>query len=331
MNDRLLPALRPAPPAPALERGLGAPPATPPRRSRRRRASHTRATGARSRMVRSPGREGDPGHASDRRGVFGCRGRPRISPGHDRRAPPRSPPRTALRTTPTRATPAPSRRPVRDPPRARHRPMRSPAPLDSSPSRAWSSRSTRYARRRRDRALLLLGFAAALRRSELVALESRTRLRPARGLLVTIRASKTDQEQEGTEVAVPYARAGDNDARSARSRPTSRLPHPSRTGVPADAPRRHPHRPAALRPVRRADRQTRASGAGVPPACSPATRSGPGTPPRPRPPASRSARSPTSPATTTCPSCAATSAPRPRLTTSARCCRHEAALPCELH
>jgi integrase len=31
---------------------------------------------------------------------------------------------------------------------------------------------------------------------------------PARGLLVTIRKSKTDQEREGARVAVPYARAG---------------------------------------------------------------------------------------------------------------------------
>jgi integrase len=61
----------------------------------------------------------------------------------------------------------------------------------------------------RDRALLL-GFAAALRRSELVALnvedlESDT----ARGLKLTIRKSKTDQQQTGAQVAVPSARETD--------------------------------------------------------------------------------------------------------------------------
>lgn len=58
----------------------------------------------------------------------------------------------------------------------------------------------------RDRALLLLGFAAALRRSELVALDtSDLEFDAANGLLLTIRKSKTDQEQQGAKVAVPYA------------------------------------------------------------------------------------------------------------------------------
>ena len=58
---------------------------------------------------------------------------------------------------------------------------------------------------RRDRALLLLGFAAALRRSELVALRVEDlQFDLAKGLLVTITASKTDQEGKGALVAVPY-------------------------------------------------------------------------------------------------------------------------------
>jgi site-specific recombinase XerD len=62
----------------------------------------------------------------------------------------------------------------------------------------------------RDRALLLLGFAAALRRSELVALDVEDlHFDAARGLLVTVRRSKADQEQEGAEVAVPYAQDPD--------------------------------------------------------------------------------------------------------------------------
>ena len=54
----------------------------------------------------------------------------------------------------------------------------------------------------RDRALILLGFAGALRRSELVALDASDLMRTENGLLVTIRRSKTDQEAEGTTIAI---------------------------------------------------------------------------------------------------------------------------------
>lgn len=55
----------------------------------------------------------------------------------------------------------------------------------------------------RDRALLLLGFAAARRRSELVALHiSDVEWRP-KGILLHIRRSKSDQEGKGTLVPVP--------------------------------------------------------------------------------------------------------------------------------
>ena len=56
---------------------------------------------------------------------------------------------------------------------------------------------------KRDRALLLLGFAAALRRSEIVALQVSDLERASEGLLVHIRRSKTDQEGAGHVVAVP--------------------------------------------------------------------------------------------------------------------------------
>jgi site-specific recombinase XerD len=51
----------------------------------------------------------------------------------------------------------------------------------------------------RDRALLLLGFAGAFRRSELVALDVADITESKTGLLVTIRRSKTDQEGEGVK------------------------------------------------------------------------------------------------------------------------------------
>ena len=56
---------------------------------------------------------------------------------------------------------------------------------------------------KRDRALLLLGFAAALRRSELVALDVANIERLPEGILVRIGRSKTDQEGAGQVIAVP--------------------------------------------------------------------------------------------------------------------------------
>jgi integrase len=56
---------------------------------------------------------------------------------------------------------------------------------------------------KRDRALLALGFAGAFRRSELVALEVADLAETPDGLRVTIRRSKTDQEGQGAEVAIP--------------------------------------------------------------------------------------------------------------------------------
>ena len=56
---------------------------------------------------------------------------------------------------------------------------------------------------KRDRALLLIGFSAALRRSELVGLEVQHLERTADGFFVHIARSKTDQEGAGHIVAVP--------------------------------------------------------------------------------------------------------------------------------
>ncbi len=56
----------------------------------------------------------------------------------------------------------------------------------------------------RDRALLLVGFAAALRRSELVGLDVADVEERHEGLAVTIRRSKTDQDGAGGQIGVPY-------------------------------------------------------------------------------------------------------------------------------
>ena len=55
----------------------------------------------------------------------------------------------------------------------------------------------------RDRALLLLGFAGAFRRSELVGLDVADLRFVAGGVEVTVRRSKTDQEGEGTTKGIP--------------------------------------------------------------------------------------------------------------------------------
>jgi len=58
----------------------------------------------------------------------------------------------------------------------------------------------------RDRALLLLGFAGAFRRSELVSLDVADLAFGERGMTVTLRRSKGDQEGEGLKKGIPFGR-----------------------------------------------------------------------------------------------------------------------------
>jgi integrase len=58
----------------------------------------------------------------------------------------------------------------------------------------------------RDQALLLIGFAGAFRRSEIVALDIEDLEFIDQGLLITLRRSKTDQEGSGRQVPIPFAR-----------------------------------------------------------------------------------------------------------------------------
>jgi integrase len=57
----------------------------------------------------------------------------------------------------------------------------------------------------RDRAMLLLGFAGAFRRSELVGLDVRDLAFCPEGLRATLRRSKTDQEGSGRTVGIPLS------------------------------------------------------------------------------------------------------------------------------
>lgn len=56
----------------------------------------------------------------------------------------------------------------------------------------------------RDRALVLLGFAGAFRRSELVGLDIADCAFGKDGLTVTLRRSKTDQDGAGRKIGIPY-------------------------------------------------------------------------------------------------------------------------------
>lgn len=61
----------------------------------------------------------------------------------------------------------------------------------------------------RDRAFLLLGFAGAFRRSELVDLDVIDIVVNPDGVIATIRRSKTDQEGASQKVGIPYGRRPD--------------------------------------------------------------------------------------------------------------------------
>ena len=62
---------------------------------------------------------------------------------------------------------------------------------------------------KRDRALFLMGFAGALRRSELVALDVEHITWTRAGMKSLIERSKTDAEGEGTEIAIPRGQANE--------------------------------------------------------------------------------------------------------------------------
>jgi integrase len=58
----------------------------------------------------------------------------------------------------------------------------------------------------RDRALLLIGFAGGLRRSELVAINLIDLERVREGIILTIRRSKIDQDGMGRKIGIPFGR-----------------------------------------------------------------------------------------------------------------------------
>jgi hypothetical protein len=153
----------------------------------------------------------------------------------------------------------------------------------------------------RDAAIILLGFASAMRRSELAALTLADVARKPGGVLLAIRRSKTDQYGEGQVVAVVHGQRAPP-TRSPPSTPGSPTAdaNPARCSpastAPASTPTRSPATPspACCTPVPRPP--------GSPPSGSPPTPCAPDTPPPPPWPASPSSASPPRPDTATSPS-----------------------------
>jgi integrase len=58
----------------------------------------------------------------------------------------------------------------------------------------------------RDRALLIIWFRQSLSRSELVNLDVEDIAKTRDGIILTLRWSKTDQQGQGTQLAVPKGR-----------------------------------------------------------------------------------------------------------------------------
>ena len=77
-------------------------------------------------------------------------------------------------------------------------------PLVAAALRSVLEQLSHDARGRRDRLILLIGWGAALRRSEIVALDVGDCDVRAEGLAVTVRRGKTDQTGRGRLVGIPY-------------------------------------------------------------------------------------------------------------------------------
>jgi integrase len=93
--------------------------------------------------------------------------------------------------------------------RTRGRPARKAAALSLVQLRQLVATCDQSARGRRDRALLLFGFAGALRRSELVSIHVEDVAVVAGGLRLRIIRGKTDQTGQGAEIGLPRGRHGE--------------------------------------------------------------------------------------------------------------------------
>ena len=79
-------------------------------------------------------------------------------------------------------------------------------------TRCWSKTSRRFAHcpqtlaGHRDKAILLVGFCGAFRRSDLVNLDVEDLAKADEGLVLMVRKGKTDQKREGRKIGIPYGK-----------------------------------------------------------------------------------------------------------------------------
>ena len=142
-------------------------------------------------------------------------------------------------------------------------------------------------RGRRDRALLLTGFAGALRRSELAAIRLEHLEAAPRGLRLTLPLSKGDRDGKGVTVALPLGTTELCPVRALRRWQDA-------AGI-TDGPlfrRIWPRPRAAASPARPPSAPSRSIGAPSPASCRPAPPPPASTPPRSAVTASSAARSP---------------------------------------
>src|SRR5262249_35662079 len=112
----------------------------------------------------------------------------------------------ALRGLPDPVRSEPVRLTFRGIPRAHGRPQRRAAALTTERIAAIMASLGDSVRDARDRALLLIGFAGAFRRSELSRIDCKSIERTAPGVVINISKSKTDQEGQARKVAIPHGR-----------------------------------------------------------------------------------------------------------------------------
>jgi integrase len=90
--------------------------------------------------------------------------------------------------------------------RAHAQPPRRKTPLVVDAMRACLDELDEGTRDVRDRAILLVAWGGALRRSEVVALRRRDIAVEDRGMVLTVRRGKTDQLGEGRQIGLPFGR-----------------------------------------------------------------------------------------------------------------------------
>jgi site-specific recombinase XerC len=105
----------------------------------------------------------------------------------------------------------------------------------------------------RDRALLLVGFAGAFRRSELAAIDFTHLSFTEDGLVIDLCRSKTDQEAAGRKVGIPFGK--DDGTCPVRAPLVGRVEHQLRSRLSRGQPPRQALPPRAPQGLRRLDRE----------------------------------------------------------------------------